>query len=60
MLSPHSARATTTLHEFTRGTAAEDGTFGPKGTQVNFQHFGIYYDDIARNDGSWKFTHRYR
>ena len=58
LLSAESARATTTLHELTRGTAVDDGSFGQKGAEVNFQHFGIYYDDIARIDGSWKFTHR--
>jgi len=58
LLSSNSAQATTTLHEFTRGTPPEDGSFGPEGAEVNFQHIGIYYDDIALIDGSWKFTHR--
>src|SRR3974390_3219429 len=47
LLGNDSARATTTLHEFTRGAAPEDGVFGSKGATVNFQHYGIYYDDLA-------------
>jgi len=42
LLSSNSAQATTTLHEFTRGTPPEDGSFGPEGAEVNFQHIGIY------------------
>jgi hypothetical protein len=58
LLSEDSAQATTTIHELTRGTASEDGSLGSEGAAVSFQHFGIYYDDIARIDASWKFTHR--
>jgi ketosteroid isomerase-like protein len=52
------ARATTTIHEFCRGTTAEDGPFGPPGSEINFEDYGIYYDEITRLDGEWKFTHR--
>jgi hypothetical protein len=58
LLDADSARATTTVHEITRGTAIDDGPFGPKGTQVSLSDVGIYYDDISRINGSWKFTHR--
>jgi ketosteroid isomerase-like protein len=58
MVSANEAQATTTIDEFTRGAASEDGSFGPQGTAVNFQHIGIYYDDIALIGDSWKFTHR--
>jgi hypothetical protein len=58
LISADSAMATTTIDELTRGVAPEDGSFGPEGTEVNFQNIGIYYDDIALIDGSWKFTHR--
>src|SRR3974390_122883 len=58
MVSANEAQATTTIDEFTRGAAPEDGSFGPEGTKVNFQNVGIYYDDIALIDRSWKFTHR--
>ncbi len=58
LLGKDSARATTTIFEFSKGTALEDGPFGPKGAEINFQDFGIYYDDISRIDEAWKFTHR--
>jgi SnoaL-like domain len=40
------ARSTTTIHEFIRGT------------ENNLEQYGIYFDDLARVDGRWKFTHR--
>jgi hypothetical protein len=58
LLDSDAARATTTVHEFTKGTAAEDGPFGPAGTEIGEQHYGIYYDEVARLAGDWKFTHR--
>jgi hypothetical protein len=41
------AAATTTIHEFIRD-----------GAGANFEQYGIYYDDVARIDDEWKFTHR--
>src|SRR5262245_9907586 len=29
-----------------------------KGQEVNHQEYGIYYDDLAKIDGHWKFTDR--
>jgi len=58
MTGADSAHATTTFHEVTKGVALDDGAFGDAGTEVNVQQYGIYYDDLARIDGSWKFTHR--
>jgi hypothetical protein len=52
------ARAVTTIHEFIRGIATLDTTLGPSGTEYNFEQYGIYYDDLARIDGQWRFTHR--
>lgn len=52
------AEATTTIHEFCRGTTAEEGPFGPPGSEINFEDYGIYYDEITRVDGEWKFSHR--
>ncbi len=43
------ARATTTIHEFIRG---------PGGAEPNFEQYGIYFDDVAQVEGSWKFAHR--
>jgi hypothetical protein len=58
LLGPDVAEATTTIHEFSRATAAEDGPFGAKGTEINFQDYGIYHDEVARLEGEWRFTHR--
>jgi hypothetical protein len=54
------ARATTTIHEWMRGvTQIDSATIDVhKGDQTNQEFYGVYYDDIARIDGEWKFTHR--
>jgi hypothetical protein len=49
MIDADHARSTTTIHEFIREAA---------GVENNLEQYGIYYDDISRIDGSWKFTHR--
>jgi hypothetical protein len=41
-----------------RGLVAMDSKLGAGGTEINVDTYGIYYDDIARVDGEWKFTHR--
>jgi SnoaL-like domain len=52
------ARATTTIHEFIRGMAIAETTLDATGAHSNFEQYGIYFDDLARIEGSWKFTHR--
>jgi hypothetical protein len=52
------AKAKTTVHEMMRGAVAVDTTYGEKGADVNFEQYGIYFDDIARIEGEWLFTHR--
>jgi SnoaL-like domain len=52
------AKATTTIHELTRGVAPADSSLGEAGAQINVEQYGIYYDDVARIDGAWKFTRR--
>jgi ketosteroid isomerase-like protein len=44
------AWATTTIHEFSRGGEARE--------ESNFDQYGIYFDDLARFDGGWRFIHR--
>lgn len=51
------ARATTTIVEFIRGVAVA-GSTADAGAKPNVQRYGIYYDDVARIDDEWKFTHR--
>jgi SnoaL-like domain len=55
----HHAHATTTIHEFIRGTVVADNKLDETGAESNFEQYGIYFDDITRVDGSWKFTHRH-
>jgi hypothetical protein len=55
---PEQAQATTTVHELMRGESQTDSALGQAGTPVNAEQYGIYYDDVAKLDGVWKFTHR--
>jgi hypothetical protein len=52
------AQATTTIHEMNRGVTETKSELGDSGTEINVDTYGIYYDDIARIDGEWRFTHR--
>jgi hypothetical protein len=55
LIAADRAQATTTIHEWIRGVSPVDSS---KGDQINFEAYGVYYDDIGRIDGEWKFTHR--
>jgi hypothetical protein len=35
-----------------------DTALGESGADINVEQFGIYYDDLARIDGEWRFTRR--
>lgn len=35
-----------------------DSEFGDAGAEINVEQWGIYYDDLARIDGEWKFIRR--
>jgi hypothetical protein len=52
------AAATSTIHELGRGTS-----FGPDGTGedvwLDWFQYGVYYDDIVKIDGEWKFARRF-
>jgi len=58
LTGPDRAEATITVHELMRGSTDADSTLGPPGTELNFEQYGVYFDDIARIGGEWKFTHR--
>jgi SnoaL-like domain len=49
LIDAHHARSTTTIHELIREAA---------GAENNLEQYGIYFDELARVDGRWKFTHR--
>ena len=52
------ATATTTIHELSRGVAPADSALGAAGAEINIDQYGVYYDELARIDGQWKFTRR--
>ena len=52
------ATATTNIREIIRGTSTNDGPYGPVGTEINVDQYGIYFDAISKVDGGWKFTRR--
>ena len=58
LLSSEHARVTTTIHERIRGTTPTATALGDAGTELNVDQYGIYYDDVARLDSGWRFTHR--
>jgi hypothetical protein len=64
LIDSRTAQASTTIHEWSRmispvdATSSGLGTDVHKGQEVNQEEYGIYFDDIARIDGEWKFTHR--
>jgi hypothetical protein len=58
LLGPASAQATTTIHEFVRAVSLADTPLGDAGSDQNFEDWGIYFDDIAKLGGDWKFTRR--
>jgi hypothetical protein len=58
LLNENTARATTTIFEQLRGTLAADSPVGTQGDQVNLSVYGVYYDDVSKSSGQWRFTHR--
>ena len=58
LLGAGRAKATSTIHEIARGVVAIGSSFGDAGTAINFDRYGMYYDEFAKLDGEWKFTHR--
>ena len=60
LLGPASAQATTTIREFVRSAVVVDAPVDEAGTVLpeNVEQWGIYFDDIAKLGGDWKFTRR--
>jgi hypothetical protein len=60
LIDSDQAHATTTIHEWIRGVTQIDSAAidVQKGEETNQEFYGIYYDDVARMEGEWKFTHR--
>ena len=58
LLGPERATATTNVREIIRGTFTNDGVWGPAGSESNVDQYGIYFDDLSKIGGAWKFTRR--
>ena len=58
LLGPDRAAATTNIREIIRGTITVGGEWGPAGAENNVDQYGIYFDEISKIDGTWKFTRR--
>jgi hypothetical protein len=58
LLGPDRANATTNIREIIRGTTTIDGEWGAAGTENNVDQYGIYFDEVTKIDGAWKFTRR--
>jgi hypothetical protein len=56
--APRQARATTTIREIARGVAGDRSAFGDAGTELAFDRYGIYHDDLEKFEGEWRFTQR--
>jgi ketosteroid isomerase-like protein len=58
LLTGDRATARTNIREIIRGTSTNDGPYGPTGTAINVDQYGVYFDGISKFDGMWKFTRR--
>jgi len=58
LLADDRATARTNIREVIRGTSTNDGPYGPTGTAINVDQYGVYFDEISKFDGMWKFTRR--
>jgi hypothetical protein len=58
LLGPDRAAATTNIREIIRGTITVDGAWGAAGTENNVDQYAIYFDEVNKIDGAWKFTRR--
>jgi uncharacterized protein (TIGR02246 family) len=58
LLGPARATARTNIREIIRGTYTIDGVWGPAGSESNTDQYGIYFDEVNKIDGEWKFTRR--
>jgi hypothetical protein len=58
LLGPDRAQATSTIHEM--GRSPSPGHSGAEAdTWLNWEQYGVYYDDVVKIDGEWKFAHRF-
>ena len=58
VLADDRATARTNIREIIRGTSTNDGPYGPTGTAINVDQYGVYFDEISKFAELWKFTRR--
>jgi hypothetical protein len=52
------AQATSTIHELGRGASPNPGGSGTD-VWLDWFQYGVYYDDVVKLDGQWKFAYRF-
>jgi hypothetical protein len=58
LLGPDRAYATSTIHEMGRGMSPAHSGDGADEWR-NWEQYGVYYDDVVKLHGEWKFAHRF-
>src|SRR3954466_13907110 len=58
LLAENRATARTNIREIIRGTSTNEGPYGPTGTAINVDQYGVYFDEISKFADLWKFTRR--
>ena len=58
LLDPGHAKATSQTREMVRGRAATSDAVTQPATPLNIEFYSVYYDDVVKVDGDWKFAHR--
>jgi ketosteroid isomerase-like protein len=58
LLDDDRAVATTNIREIIRGQTTIDGAWGAAGTENNVDQYGVYFDEVTKIDGEWKFARR--
>ena len=56
--SADTAQATSSAHEMVRGMSPRM-TGNDSDILLNVEQYGVYYDDIVRTEGEWKFAYRF-
>ncbi len=58
LTGPNSAQATTTIYELIKRPPVAQSDTSEAGAENNLEQYGIYFDDLQRIEGEWKFTHK--
>jgi hypothetical protein len=58
LLDPSHAKATAQTREMVRSRAATSDADEEPAAALNIEFSSVYYDDVVKVDGDWKFAHR--